>query len=104
MRDQQLGVSAGEWGSGLRRPDVRSFIVAGALLLIAIGWWSGLLGPNDAPVIGGFGTLFTIVAVVSFAHGIHAHRLIADSPRRSGATTPRPNEGRGAPEAEGERD
>lgn len=59
------------------RADTRSFIVAGTLLLIAIAWWSGLFPGKDAPVPGGFGTLFAIVATISLIVGIVNHRRIA---------------------------
>lgn len=60
--------------TGLRRADTRSFIAAVALFLIAIAWWSGLFGPNNAPVPGGFGTLFAVVAFICLVAGVFARR------------------------------
>lgn len=56
--------------SGLRRPGRRSFLAAGATLLVALAWWTGILGPAVAPIPGGFGTLFALVAFFCVGQGV----------------------------------
>jgi hypothetical protein len=55
----------------LRPLAIRSFSASAVLILIAVAWWVGLLGPNLAAFAGGFGTLFMVVAVVCLAIGLY---------------------------------
>jgi protein-S-isoprenylcysteine O-methyltransferase Ste14 len=71
MRDQQLKQTSTSRSRRLRPSALRSFIAGIALALIALAWWVGLLGPNHASIVGGFGTLFILIAAVCLAIGFH---------------------------------
>lgn len=71
MRDQHLKSTSPRRPGRLRPAAIRPLIASVALALIAVAWWVGLLGRNDAAVVGGFGTLFIIVAALCFVIAVH---------------------------------